>query len=238
MVRASVVACSSLGALFGKDFIKSLKMVLDFDQDTMSSPLLGLRKVPLEELRAGHYKLPLVRNLVESWKLVKGQAIAWFGVCEVVGQPNGDQRGQKRAQTGQGAQDAAHTSSGRPGPKAVDGCGVAPMGKAGAPPGRKGSVALARAAAVALAAACLAPLAFPLAGDRDHRAVPPAAGCAEGRCGEFRHLGRTDGAPEQDGFRGRVPGERRGALEIVRMWPGALTRTRRAAREEQQQAAA
>jgi hypothetical protein len=66
-VKVSVVASPTLGALLGKDFIKALGIVLDFEHDVFSSSVLGVRNVHLDELQAGHYCLPLRNRLVELW---------------------------------------------------------------------------------------------------------------------------------------------------------------------------
>ena len=60
-IRVSVVSCSSLGALLGKDFIKALGFVIDFQNDAFSCPRLGMKNISLQEMAAGHYVLPSLR---------------------------------------------------------------------------------------------------------------------------------------------------------------------------------
>ncbi len=56
----SVVQCDSLTLLIGKDALRAFASAVCFDGDMFDSRTLGLRDVPLSEMRAGHYCLPLL----------------------------------------------------------------------------------------------------------------------------------------------------------------------------------
>ena len=91
-IQVSVVQSSTLGALLGKDFIKVLGMKIDFESDYFDSVRLGLCGIPLSELQAGHYKLPLTCDPPRAWGGgCDNHDFTWLGIGDVVGRPKARQ---------------------------------------------------------------------------------------------------------------------------------------------------
>ena len=64
-IKISVVPCETLGFLMGKDIQKELGFKIDFDWDTLEAPRLDVFTHDLTEMRAGHYRIPIVSP---KWK--------------------------------------------------------------------------------------------------------------------------------------------------------------------------
>ena len=63
----SLVPVPSLGLLLGRDFLDALGTVMHFSQRKVRFELIGPRQLPLRQLAAGHFMLPLQPAASSEW---------------------------------------------------------------------------------------------------------------------------------------------------------------------------
>ena len=203
------MASPSLGALLGKDFIKALGFVIDFERDKFSSRGLGVQDIPLGELRAGHYFAPLRDRLSEVWRVPPSE-IVWLGRGSVVGigtsnnqTPAGTLKERQALQIDQVTarshlgSNAVRSSCEENRYNSSDAMPRAGLASNGAAPHRTGGLALAGLALVAGAAPGAQEVAFPMAISGNDGRLPESARWPRG---VGTDLGAADRIPEQDGF--------------------------------------
>ena len=82
MVWVSVVDCHTLGLLLGKDFMKALKLCVDYDLDTFDCKVFNIEHQTLPTMkRAGHYRLDL---LTGKWTVDASATYKSTGLNNVV----------------------------------------------------------------------------------------------------------------------------------------------------------